>query len=82
MLFRSNACAQRAAAHPDRATEMRAARLRQGIGSSLIIPALALTGTAGVKAVADWAEGNDEVARAYAEAVKRAEQEKKSAGAR
>jgi HEAT repeat protein len=77
-----NACAQRAAAHPDRATEMRAARLRQGIGSSLIIPALALTGTAGVKAVADWAEGNDEVARAYAEAVKRAEQEKKSAGAR
>jgi hypothetical protein len=28
-----------------------------------------------VKAAADWAEGNDEVARVYAEAVKRAEQE-------
>jgi outer membrane protein assembly factor BamB len=77
-----NACAQRAAAHPDRATEMRAGRLRQGIGSSLVIPALALTGTAGVKAAADWAEGNDEVARTYAEAVKRALEERTSAMAR
>jgi hypothetical protein len=28
-----------------------------------------------VKAVADWAEANDEIARVYAEAVKRVEQE-------
>jgi hypothetical protein len=40
-----------------------------------------LAGAAGVKAAADWAEGNDEVARAYAEAAKRAEQQKRSAHA-
>lgn len=66
------ACDQRAAAHPDRAEEMRAAKLRQWIRSSLVIPALALAGTAGVKAASEFAKGGDEVARAYADAVERA----------
>ena len=72
------ACAQRAAGHPDRAAEMRAAKLNACVRGSMVISALALAGQPGVKAASDFAKGGDEVARAYAEAVERAAKERKN----
>jgi hypothetical protein len=69
-------CNQRAAAHPDRAAEMRAERLRRCVRASSVIPALALAGEPGVKATADFAKDGDEVARAYAVEIERLVAEK------